>query len=44
MSVAFQGAVLVAPGVASYIDDLSSSAAGVGTATAVAILGEAERG
>lgn len=44
MSVAFQGAVLVAPGIASYIDDLASSSAGVGTARAVAIIGEAERG
>lgn len=44
MSVAFQGAVLVAPGVASYIDDLASSSAGTGVARAIAIIGEAERG
>ena len=44
MSVAFQGAVLVAPGVASYIDDLAASSAGTGAARAIAIIGEAERG
>lgn len=44
MSVAFNGVVLVAPGVASYIDDSNSSAAPVASGNALAILGEAERG
>ena len=44
MSVAFNGVVLVAPGVASYIDDSTSSAAPVSSGNALAILGEAERG
>ncbi|NBV82503.1 hypothetical protein EBR57_00035 [bacterium] len=44
MSVAFNGVVLVAPGVASYIDDSTSSAAPVASGNALAILGEAERG
>ena len=44
MSVAFRGAVLVAPGVASYIDDSNASSAGIGQANAIAVLGQAERG
>jgi len=44
MSVAFNGVVLVAPGVASYIDDSASSSSPTTTANAIAILGEAERG
>ena len=44
MSVAFNGVVLVAPGVASYIDDSTSSASPVSSGNALAILGEAERG
>jgi len=44
MSVAFNGVVLVAPGVASFIDDSTSSAAPVASGNALAILGEAERG
>ena len=44
MSVAFNGVVLVAPGVASYIDDSASSSSPTTTANAIAILGESERG
>jgi len=44
MSVAFNGVVLVAPGVASYIDDSASSSSPTTSANAIAILGEAERG
>lgn len=44
MSVAFNGVVLVAPGVASYIDDSTSSASPVASGNALAIIGEAERG
>lgn len=44
MSVAFNGVVLVAPGVASYIDDSASSSAPIASANSIAILGESERG
>lgn len=44
MPVAFRGAVLSAPGVASYIDDTQSSASTADVLNSVAIVGVAERG
>lgn len=44
MPVAFRGAVLSAPGVASYIDDSQATAVTVSTPNSVAIVGVAERG
>jgi hypothetical protein len=44
MPVAFRGAVLSAPGVASYIDDSQATAVTVTTPNSVAIVGVAERG
>jgi len=44
MPVGFRGAVLVAPGVASYIDDSQAAAAVAPSLQSVAIVGEAERG
>lgn len=44
MPVGFRGAVLVAPGVASYIDDSQAAAAVAPSLQSVGIVGEAERG
>lgn len=44
MPVGFRGAVLVAPGVASYIDDSQAAAAVAPSLQSVGVVGEAERG
>lgn len=44
MAVGFRGVTLIAPGVASYIDDSKAASAATFTPNAVAVVGEADRG